>query len=356
MIILGLESSCDETAAALLRCEPGQPVSVLASEIATQHELHAEYGGVVPEIASRAHAERFLPTIRRALTNADLSLREVDAIAVGHRPGLIGSLLVGVSMAKSLAWSLGIPLVGVDHVRAHLYAPMLTNPEITWPAIGLVVSGGHSSIYRMSTPSDLERIGSTIDDAVGEAFDKVAAMLSLGHPGGPLLEQLASKGDPDAFEFPISRLSPKSLDFSFSGLKTAVLYEIKGRPAPRPIPGKPPIERPEVSELTDQRRADIAASFQQAAGKAIVIKLKRALARHPETRTLLVGGGVAANAGIRSWLEQLAARAGVALKLSAPEYCGDNAAMIAGLGGAMLISDGRSAQGMSLTPMPTSAS
>lgn len=353
MIVLGIETSCDETAVALVRGR-----EVLSNAVASQHDLHAEFGGVVPEIASRAHAERILPMLRQALDGHVLA--SIDAIAVAHRPGLIGSLVVGVSAAKALAWSLGVPLVGVDHVRAHLLAPMLVNPgehakDPGFPAIGLVVSGGHTSVYEMRSPSELTRLGATIDDAIGEAFDKVASILGIPHPGGPNLEKIARAGDENAFDFPISLLARGSLDFSFSGLKTAVLYEAKGRPAPRPIPGKPPRQAPPPPTMTDQRRADIAASFQRAAIRAITKKIARAIEHHPRSRSLVVGGGVSANLPLRAALERLAKRHRIDLRLASPAYCGDNAAMIAGLGAELLASHAAQDLGLHLEAVPTTS-
>lgn len=347
MLILGIESSCDETAASVV--EDGRVVR--SSIVSSQYDLHAEYGGVVPEIASRAHAERILPVIQAAVRDAGLSLRDLDGVAVGHRPGLIGSLLVGLSAAKSLAWSLGVPLIGVDHVHAHLYAPALITPgqepaDIEYPALGLVISGGHTSLYRLDGPGELSRLGGTIDDAIGEAFDKAAAILGLGHPGGPEIDRLAREGGADdrAFEFPVSRLGKDSLDFSFSGLKTAVLYEAKGRPQPRRIQGKPEIRVQPAPELTPTRVRDLAASFQRAAVKALVVKLERAMAvlRERESegvapvRSLVVGGGVSANTRARTELAAVAHKAGVVLRAPKMEFCIDNAAMIAGLGTRML--------------------
>jgi N6-L-threonylcarbamoyladenine synthase len=228
-LILGIESSCDETAASVVR--DGR--AVLSNAIASQHDLHAKFGGVVPEIASRAHIERILPIIDEALESAQTGLNDIDAIAVGNRPGLIGSLLVGVASAKALAWALGKPLIGVDHVRAHLYAAALDAEPIDYPALGLVVSGGHTSLYRVDGPLDMALLGRTIDDAVGEAYDKVAAILKLGFPGGPIVDRCAQRGNGTAVRFPRTLLDADSLDFSFSGLKTAVLYEVCGKPTGR---------------------------------------------------------------------------------------------------------------------------
>src|SRR5215218_3955044 len=254
--ILGIESTCDETGAAVV--EDGRVVR--SNVVASQVELHAKYRGVVPEIASRAHIENLLPVLTDAAglpvaaTQAS-RLQDLDAIAVAHRPGLIGSLLIGVTAAKTLAWATGKPLIGVDHVHAHLYSVVLeTNRQPELPAAGLVVSGGHTALYRVGSWLDVELIGSTIDDAVGEAYDKVAALLGLGYPGGPILDALAERGDPKAVEFPRTLLARDSLDFSFSGLKTAVLYHVHGVPSRgrRIDTSKPP-------QIPEQHLADIAA-------------------------------------------------------------------------------------------------
>ncbi len=336
MLVLGLESSCDETAAAIVR--DGRQVR--SNVIASQHDLHAEYAGVVPEIASRAHVERMLPVLHRALEKAGLDRHDLDAVAVGHRPGLIGSLLTGVSAAKALAWSLGAPLVGVDHVQAHLYAGTLNREEPAFPALGLVVSGGHTAIYRLDSWLELTRLGSTIDDAIGEAYDKAAVILGLPFPGGPNLDRLAQtrrQGDVP-IRFPVSKLGKESLDFSFSGLKTSLLYAVRGKPVGRGRDST--FERDHTALSADEIRC-FAAGFQVAAVKAIVTKLKRALEQAGSTggdgggsvyHTLLVGGGVSANSHLRQELASLADRAGLDLRLPALEYCLDNAAMIAGLG------------------------
>lgn len=325
MLVLGIESTCDETAASIV--EDG--VRVLSSVIASQDELHREYGGVVPEIASRAHAERLVPVVERAVSDAGVTLNDIDAVGVANRPGLIGSLLVGVAGAKALAWSLGVPLVGVDHIVAHLYAGALDAEPIAYPALGLVVSGGHSSLFRCESALDVSQLGSTIDDAVGEAYDKVGAMLGLDYPAGPRVDRLAQAGDEHAFDFPVSRLSRGSLDFSFSGLKTAVLYAIRG--VPERTPDGPAFAR-DFDDLDDDQRANIAASFQRAACRAIVVKVQRAAQAAPVAyRTLLVGGGVSANRRLRAELASLAADEDLALRLPELRHCLDNAAMIAGL-------------------------
>src|SRR5918993_1210236 len=291
--ILGIESTCDETAASVV--VDGHDVR--SNVVATQAELHAKYRGVVPEIASRAHIENLLPVLREACSAAGVQLNDVDAVAVAHRPGLIGSLLVGVTAAKTLAWALGKPLIGVDHVHAHLYSVILErNEQPPMPAVGLVVSGGHTALYRVNSWLDVELIGSTIDDAVGEAYDKVAALLGLGYPGGPILDSLAEHGDPAAVEFPRTLLGRDSLDFSFSGLKTAVLYHVRG------VPRK---DGPDVRSAaahpapTGQALNDIAASFQAACVDVIETKLRRAF-EQTGARSVIIGGGVSANRGLRS--------------------------------------------------------
>lgn len=351
MLVLGIESSCDEMAAAVV--EDGRRVR--SSVIASQHDIHEEYAGVVPELASRAHVERLTPTLRRALRDAGVGLGDIDAIAVGHRPGLIGSLLVGVAAAKALAWSLGKPLIGVDHIHAHLYAGCLDRDEPELPALGLVVSGGHTSLFlieRMETP---RLLGRTIDDAVGEAYDKVATILGLPYPGGPALDELAQTAGADerAFDFPISRLDAL-LDFSFSGLKTAVLYAVRGVPQRGDRGGRGGGFPREASELSAAGRADVAASFQRAAVGAVLGRVEAALdGPAAEARAMLVGGGVSANSRLRAQLEALAAARGLDLRLPQIAYCLDNAAMIAGLGFHLLQT--RGADDLSLRASPASA-
>ena len=321
--ILGIESTCDETAAAVVI----DGHDVRSNVVASQVELHQKYRGVVPEIASRAHIENILPVVREALATAARSFAELDAIAVANRPGLIGSLLIGVTAAKTLVWSLGKPLIAVDHVQAHLYSVMLeSNEQPALPAVGLVVSGGHTSLYDVRDWTSITRLGSTIDDAVGEAYDKVAAILGLGYPGGPILDQLAADGDPHAVEFPRTLLGRESLDFSFSGLKTAVLYHVRG------VPGK---EDQHPIELTDQTLRDIAASFQAACVDVIVKKLQRAI-RRTGAKSVIVGGGVSANRGLRAALNKLP----VPVHVPPMQYCTDNAAMSAGLAD-LLLREGR---------------
>jgi N6-L-threonylcarbamoyladenine synthase len=360
MLILAIESSCDETAAAVV--EEGRRVR--SSVVASQTDLHAEYAGVVPEIASRAHVEAILPVMQRAMQEAGVGWLDVDGVAVGHRPGLIGSLLVGVAAAKAAAWGMGKPLVGVDHVHAHVYSGMLVrvgeerkkaDDAELFPALGLVVSGGHTSMYLLRSWTELERLGATIDDAVGEAYDKAAAILGLGFPGGPNLDALARgvSADMDLVELPISRLGTTSLDFSFSGLKTALLYQVRGVPNSE----RAKVPHPPAAEMTDTRRAMLAASFQKAAVGAVVLKVKRAMdqcgERGVQVRSVLVGGGVSANSRLRAELAGLAQKRGVELWLPRMEFCMDNAAMVGGLGCEMLRRG--MVSGLDLQPVPTTA-
>lgn len=327
-LILGIETSCDETAAAVVR--DGQ--NVLSNVIATQHDLHEQYAGVVPEIASRAHLERITPVIRETLREANVTYADLDAVAVGHQPGLIGSLLVGVSAAKALAWSLGKPLIAVDHIVAHLYASALNDEPIEYPALGLVISGGHTSLLLVHSPIKLQLLGRTIDDAVGEAFDKAATILQLGYPGGPAIDKLAQSGDPNAYQLPIADLrrggDETTLDFSFSGLKTALLYAVCGHPVGR---GKSSTFERDASHYNDSEKADFAASFQRAAIAALMQNIHRALDQHDALKSLIVGGGVTANSLLRAELQNLAQRTSIAVRIPPIEYCLDNAAMIAGL-------------------------
>ncbi|MBS3734211.1 MAG: tRNA (adenosine(37)-N6)-threonylcarbamoyltransferase complex transferase subunit TsaD [Phycisphaerae bacterium] len=336
MHILGIETSCDETGCAVV--VDGR--AVLSNVVASQVELHARFGGVVPEIASRAHIEAINPIIARALAEADCGRKDVAAVAVTHEPGLIGSLLVGLMAAKTLAWAWGVPLIGVNHVYAHAYAPALYRPgrdeppaPIEPPAVALICSGGHTALYRYDGPTELELLGSTIDDAAGEAFDKVASILTLGYPGGPSVEKAARDGNPAAVEFPRSLLKGQSLDFSFSGLKTAVLYHVNGVPGRRrEVAGETahPNAGRGIENFTQREIADTAASFQAAVVDVLRIKLRRA-ARQIGARTLILGGGVSANSALRAAAGELADDLGCSLRLPAMAHCVDNGAMIAGL-------------------------
>ncbi|MBL8850862.1 MAG: tRNA (adenosine(37)-N6)-threonylcarbamoyltransferase complex transferase subunit TsaD [Planctomycetaceae bacterium] len=312
--LLAIESSCDETAAAVI----DQDRHVLSNVVASQDDLHQRFGGVVPEIASRAHVRAILPVIDEALRRADRKLSDLHAVAVTTEPGLVGSLLVGLTAAKTLAMALGVPLVAVNHVHAHLYACRLSAGVEVFPAVGLVVSGGHTNLYDCRTLVDYELIGSTRDDAAGEAFDKAAAILGLPYPGGPSVERAARNGRPGAFKFPRALLEPGSLDFSFSGLKTALLYEAQGKPGASAV----------APELTEQRRGDLAAAFQEAVVDVLVEKCRRALVQGSRER-LLVGGGVAANQRLRDRLEESLRSVRAKVHFAAREFCTDNAGMAA---------------------------
>lgn len=316
-LVLGIESSCDETAAALVR--GGR--EILSSVVHSQAAEHARFGGVVPEIAGRSHLAKVLPVVEAALTEARVGLDDVDAVAVTTRPGLIGSLLVGLSAAKSIAWVKQKPLVGVHHIEAHVYAATMERDLEPWPCVALVVSGGHTALYRANSPLELARLATTRDDAAGEAFDKVAHVLGLGYPGGPAVSRLAERGDPRRFAFPRFRAKDGSPGFSFSGLKTAVLYHVRGQDAARAVPA------PE--EIPD--REHVAASFEQAVVDVLVDETLRA-ARRERVRTVLVAGGVACNRRLRAEMAARAADSGIEAVFPSPAYCTDNAVMIAGLG------------------------
>ncbi len=310
---IGVETSCDETAAAVFTDEP----RVLSSIIASQTDLHARFGGVVPEVAARAHLQRLLPVIDEALRTANVRLDEIGCVAVHHTPGLVGALLVGVSAAKVLSLALDVPLVGVNHVHGHIYACRLAAGRDIFPCVGLVVSGGHTLLFDCKSALDFSLLGGTLDDAAGEAFDKVASLLGLGFPGGPAVEREAVLGNPRAFCFPRSFLHEDRLEFSFSGLKTAVRYTVGGQNNPRPEP--PP---------AGPFRADVAASFQQAVIDILVAKSRQAL-RRTTSKRLAVGGGVAANRAFRAALEEMAREQGAELFIPPMALCTDNAAMAA---------------------------
>lgn len=310
--LLAIESTCDETAAAVIDDDR----NVLSSVVATQTDLHARFQGVVPEIAARAHLERALPVVDEALRKAGIAKSDVGAIAVANGPGLAGSLLVGVSVAKGLALGLGVPLIGVDHLHAHIYACRMAAGRDVFPCVGLVVSGGHTHLYRCDDPLNFVTLGGTIDDAAGEAFDKVASMLGLPFPGGPALSRLAEQGNPKAYRFPRTFRNEDRLDFSFSGLKTAVRYEIAG-------PG--PVDFASLS-IPKNVKADLAASFEAAVVDCLVAKSVQAVEK-TGLRTLCVGGGVAANRKLRANLEDACAARGIDLIVAPPDWCTDNAAM-----------------------------
>jgi N6-L-threonylcarbamoyladenine synthase len=313
MPLLAIETTCDETAAAVVT----RGREVLASVVASQEQLHARWRGVVPELASRAHVERILPVIDEAVTRAGVGHAGIEAVAVAVTPGLVGSLLVGLAAAKGIAATLGCPIVGYDHIAAHLYACRLAHGEaVRYPSIGLVASGGHTSLFHVHGPLELERLGGTIDDAAGEAFDKAAALLGLGYPGGPEIERVAAAGNPKAYRLPRPLVTDRDrIDLSFSGLKTALRYLVRppGAPADTPAP-------------SGQHQADLAASFQQAVVDSILAKVELALEK-TGCSSVLVGGGVAANTLLRDSLEALGRRRGVAVWVPPRTLCTDNAAM-----------------------------
>ncbi len=316
-LVLGIESSCDETAAAVVRA--GR--EVLSSVVHSQVAEHAEWGGVVPEIAGRSHLRKVLPVIDAALAEAGCGLDDLAGIAVTTKPGLIGSLLVGLSAAKTLAWSRGLPLVAVDHVEAHVYSATMERDDAPYPCVALVVSGGHTSLYRASSELAIELIASTLDDAAGEAFDKIGHLLGLPYPGGPSVSRLAAQGNAEAIRFPRYRPRDGAVGFSFSGLKTAVLYHLRGGDALAATPPPDAIED----------RADVAASFEAAVVDALCEQTLRA-AEAEGARIVLVSGGVACNRRLRDELGRRAAERDLEARFPSPAYCTDNGAMIAGLG------------------------
>ena len=313
--LLTIESTCDETAAAVVT----DKLEVLGAVVASQHDLHERFGGVVPEIASRAHVERILPVIDQTLREAGVGFEDLDGIAVANQPGLAGSLLVGLCAAKSLCVATGLPLIAVNHLQAHIYACKIASGEEVFPSVGLIVSGGHSNLYRCDGPTDFTALGGTIDDAAGEAFDKVGSLLGLPFPGGPAVSKAALKGDPDKINFPRPLLDDDTrLAFSFSGLKTAVRYRLMG-------PGKAS-DQEATAPPTEQEVADIAAAFQEAVVDCLVGKAELAL-RQTGYSTLCVGGGVAANGRLRERLQESADSNGYRLFIPPMSLCTDNAVM-----------------------------
>ena len=307
-LVLGIETSCDETAAALVM--GGN--DIVSSVVSSQVEIHADFGGVVPEIASRAHLEQLNPVIARAIVEAGVDESRIDAVACTTGPGLIGALLVGVSAAKALALAWDVPFVGVNHLEAHLYSAFLEDPTLEFPLVVLLVSGGHTMLVEMRDHGEYRLLGQTIDDAAGEAFDKVARFLGLGYPGGPVIDRAALNGDPDMVRFPRAMTDdPDNLDFSFSGLKTAVMNYVRKHP--------------------DVASADIAASFQMAVVDVLVTKARRA-AQRIGAKGIVLGGGVAANSLLREELLGACVSDGIRGFLPSREMCTDNAAMIAAAG------------------------
>lgn len=317
MLILGIETSCDETSASVVK----DGKTIVSNIIISQDEIHAPFGGIVPELASRKQLESIGLVAKEALDKANIPLKKIDAIAVTYGPGLAGSLLIGVEFAKALSYSLSIPLVGVNHIEAHLYANFLEGYKINFPYIGLIISGGHTSLFYVKDFLSYSFLGQTRDDACGEAFDKGAQILKLGYPGGPIIDRISKTGNPSAIKFPRARLE-NPFDFSFSGLKTSLLRYVEKK-----------------GKITKEELPDIAASFQEAIVDSLVKKTILA-AEHKKVDTIVVGGGVAANSRIRFKMQQEAKNRN--LKVYFPEQlklCTDNAAMVAGLGYWMLKKD-----------------
>ena len=315
--LLAIETSCDETSAAVV--VDGREVR--ANLVSSQVKLHEKYAGIVPEIAARAHIEQIGPIVEETLAEAGCAYRDIDAIAVTAGPGLVGSLLIGVTAAKTLALALDRPLIAVDHIEAHATSAALAVATPPWPAVALVVSGGHTSLYLVRDYCDIELMGQTVDDAAGEAFDKVAAILELGYPGGPVIDRIARQGNPKAIRFPRPWIREPHFNFSFSGLKTAVLYHVHGV-------GR---KYGSVAGRSAAEIADIAASFQAALVDTLVAKTVAA-ARRAAVTDVVIGGGVAANSALRAELQRACEQAGLHLHLTPMKYCTDNAAMIAARG------------------------
>ncbi|MDP1853846.1 MAG: tRNA (adenosine(37)-N6)-threonylcarbamoyltransferase complex transferase subunit TsaD [Candidatus Omnitrophota bacterium] len=316
MLVLGVETSCDETSIAIV--ENGK--NVLSNLVSSSLSLHRKYGGVIPEIASRAHLEFIYPLAKEALKKAKVKISDLGVISVIYGPGLNGSLLVGLSFAKAISFAHNLPLIGVDHIKAHLYAPLFLQ-KIPFPFIGLVVSGGHTSLFLVKNFANFTLLGRTVDDAAGEAFDKVAKILGLGYPGGPLIERLAAFGEPSKIKFLCGNLE-KKLNFSFSGIKTAVMYKVKYQVSPN-VSGQ--------ASIKYQEKANIAYAFQEAVFDDIAKKSMLACLMK-KVKSLVVGGGVACNKRLRQKLNNASSEYGINVYLAEAKYCLDNAAMVAGLG------------------------
>ncbi len=310
MLILGLETSCDETGVALYDTGRG----LLAHALFSQVDIHVEYGGVVPELASRDHVRKTLPLVERVLGDAGVTAADIDGVAYTAGPGLVGALMVGATLARSLAWGWGVPALGVHHMEGHLLAPMLEEEHPEFPFVALLVSGGHTQLVRVDGIGRYQLLGESLDDAAGEAFDKVAKMLGLPYPGGPHVARLAADGNPERFDFPRPMVNRPGLDFSFSGLKTYTLNTVE--------------ECRAGGELSEQDRADIARAFEDAVVATLVIKCRRAL-KQEGLRTLVMAGGVSANSNLRAALKRALAKERAQVFYPAPMFCTDNGAMIA---------------------------
>ncbi len=317
MLVLGIESSCDETAAAVVK----NGREILSSVISSQIELHRPFGGVFPELAAREHLAKIEPVVKESLTKAGIEFKDLDAVAVTQGPGLIGSLLVGVSYAKALAWGLEIPLIGVNHIEGHVYSIVFENPPVVYPALALIVSGGHTNLFYIPEEGKYKVVSRTRDDAAGEAFDKVGKMLGLSYPGGPVIEKIARDGDAAKIKFPIAKISDGRPDFSFSGLKTAVSRYIRENEI---VPATD-------NETVSQEIRDIAASFQLTVVKSLMINVEK-LAIQLQPKTLIVAGGVACNGALREAAEKFGAKMGLPVYFPSKHLSTDNAAMIAAAG------------------------
>ena len=313
MLILGIETSCDETAASVVK----DGAKILSNVISSSLAKHAEFGGVVPEIATRHHVENIDKVINRSLYDAGVKISDIDALAATDGPGLVGALVTGIACAKAMAFSLNIPFIAVDHLKAHIYSAIMIKDAPRFPFIGLIISGGHTRLCLVKDFDRFELLGDTLNDAVGEAYDKVAKILGLGYPGGPIIDSLAKKGNPSAVKFTCKAIN-NSLDFSFSGIKTAVLYYVQGR------------VRAQGSRLKAQEISNIAASFQEAVLSIIVENSVKAIERY-KVKSFVTGGGVSANSRFREMMQREARYKGFKLYFPPLNLCSDNAAMVAGL-------------------------
>ncbi|MDB2384454.1 tRNA (adenosine(37)-N6)-threonylcarbamoyltransferase complex transferase subunit TsaD [Endozoicomonas sp.] len=331
MIVLGIETSCDETGIALYHSEKG----LLSDALYSQIDMHTDYGGVVPELASRDHIRRVIPLIRKVLEQAGIDKKAIDAVAFTKGPGLIGALMVGACTGRALAWAWGVPAVGVHHMEGHLLAPMLEEDTPEFPFLALLVSGGHTQLVRVDGMGRYQLLGESVDDAAGEAFDKAAAMLGMGYPGGPAISTLAAKGASGRFRFPRPMTDRPGLDFSFSGLKTFTLNTVS--------------KCKEAGCFGDQDKADIARAFEEAVVDTLTLKCRRAL-RQTELKQLVIAGGVSANRPLRTSLESMVKKESATLCYARPELCTDNGAMIAYAGCQRLLAG--QTEGLAVAPVP----